>query len=110
VAASVIATPEALDLIERLQAEHGPLAFHQSGGCCAGSSPMCLPRDELPPSRYDMLLGEPAGVPFYIDSELYARWGSPKFVLDVSPGTGEGFSLEGTEGLHFVVRTPASGV
>jgi uncharacterized protein len=103
--ASVTATPAALELIERLSAREGPLAFHQSGGCCDGSSPMCFRREELPPSRYDILLGELSGNPFYIDSELYSRWGSPEFVIDVSPGGGEGFSIEGCEDVHFVART-----
>ena len=104
-APTVTATPEALALIERLEARHGPLVFHQSGGCCDGSSPMCLRRDELPPGRYDRRIGELAGAPFYIDSELYSRWGEPAFVVDVSPGAGEGFSLEGAAGVHFVART-----
>ncbi|HMD56803.1 MAG TPA: DUF779 domain-containing protein [Solirubrobacteraceae bacterium] len=102
------ATPAALELIESLRADHGALAFHQSGGCCDGSSPMCLMHGELPPSPYDIQLGELAGAPFYIDSELHARWGSPSFVIDVAPGAGEGFSLEGSRGVHFVARTPAA--
>lgn len=107
-AASVAATPAALDLIERLAAVHGPLVFHQSAGCCDGSSPMCLLRGELPPGRYDVMLGELAGQPFFIDSELYRRWGSPSLLIDVERGAGEGFSLEGSEGVHFVARTPVA--
>jgi uncharacterized protein len=103
--ACVTATPAALELIERLTAAHGALAFHQSGGCCEGNSPMCLRAGELPPSRYDVRLGELAGVPFYIDGELYERWGRPRFDVDVSAGAGEGFSLEGPEGVHFIART-----
>jgi uncharacterized protein len=102
--AFVTATPAALELIERLVATYGPLAFHQSGGCCDGSSPMCLRAGELPPSRYDVRLGELGGAPFYIDGELYERWGRPRFHIDVSPGAGEGFSLEGAGGVHFVAR------
>ncbi len=100
------ATAEALELIESLRAAHGALVFHQSAGCCDGSAPMCLGREELPPGPSDVLLGELAGVPFYVDSELYRRWGSPAFEIDVSPGAGEGFSLEGSGGVHFVSRTP----
>jgi uncharacterized protein (DUF779 family) len=103
--ASVSATPAALELIQRLQAAHGALVFHQSGGCCDGSSPMCLRMEELPPNRYDVRLGELAGAPFYIDGELYERWGSPSFVIDVAQGSGEGFSLEGAEGVHFLARS-----
>lgn len=103
------ATAAAAALIERLRAQHGPLVFHQSGGCCDGSSPMCLHRDELPPSRYDVKLGEVAGTPFYVDGDLYERWGSPRFELDVADGAGEGFSLEGSDGVHFVARSPRAG-
>ena len=100
------ATPAALELIRRLSARHGPLVFHQSGGCCDGSSPMCLRGGELPAGRYDRKLGVLAGAPFYVDSELYARWGSPELLIDVAPGAGEGFSIEGSEDVHFVARAP----
>jgi uncharacterized protein (DUF779 family) len=99
----VTATAEALDAIGRLKDGHGPLAFFQSGGCCDGSSPMCLRQGELPPSPNDVLLGEIAGTPFFVDAELYERWGRPGFVLDVSPGAPEGFSLGLPDG-HFVTR------
>jgi len=105
--ASVTGTPAAIGLIERLTASHGPLVFHQSGGCCDGSSPMCLRAGELPPRRYDLMLGALAGAPFYIDEEMYERWGRPQLEIDVSNGAGEGFSLEGAEGVHFVARTRA---
>ncbi len=103
--ATVTATPAALELIGRLSAAHGPLAFHQSAGCCDGSAPMCLHAEELPAGRYDIRLGELAGAPFYIDSELYERFGRPSFEIDVAPGAGEGFSLEGAQGVRFVART-----
>lgn len=100
------ATPAALDAIRRLQARHGALVFHQSGGCCDGSSPMCLHSGELPPGPYDVRLGELAGAPFYVDGELYERWGRPRLLIDLAAGSGEGFSLEGAEGVHFVALTP----
>ena len=103
----VTATPEALEVIERLRAAHGPLAFHQSGGCCDGTSPMCLKDGELPPSPSDVRLGDLGGAPFYIDADQYERWGRPKFLIDVSPGAAMGFSLEGLEGVHFISRAPA---
>jgi uncharacterized protein (DUF779 family) len=104
--ASVEATPAALEVIERLRAGHGPLAFFQSGGCCDGTSPLCFKDGELPPGRDDLLLGEIGGAPFYIDSDQHERWGRPRFLIDVGPGAAEGFSLEGLEGVHFVSRTP----
>ena len=102
----VRATPVALEVIERLRAGHGPLAFFQSGGCCDGTSPICLKDGELPPGPYDVRLGEIGGAPFYIDAEQYERWGTPRFLIDVAPGAAEGFSLEGLDGVHFISRSP----
>ena len=105
-AGAVGATRAALEVIRRLEAAHGPLMFFQSGGCCDGTSPMCLKDGELPPSRYDVCLGVIGGARFYIDSAQYERWGKPPLLVDVAPGAAEGFSLEGLEGVHFVSRTP----
>jgi uncharacterized protein len=103
----ITATPRASALVRRLASEHGPLAIHQSGGCCDGSLPLCLLADEMAPSPNDVLLGRVAGTPFYIDSEQYERWGEPEFLLDVADGAPEGFSLGGPD-LHFV-SAPRSG-
>jgi uncharacterized protein len=103
--AAVQATGAALEAIHRLEAAHGRLMFFQSGGCCDGTAPMCLRDGELPASPNDVLLGEIGGAPFYIDGEQYERWGRPRFLIDVSPGAAEGFSLEGLQGVHFVTRT-----
>jgi hypothetical protein len=91
--ARVTATPEALAEIERLRAAHGPLAFFESGGCCDGSSPMCLKASELPPGPGDVYLGRIGDAPFYVDADQYERWGRPAFVLDVAGGDPPGFSL-----------------
>lgn len=99
----VSATPEALEVIERLAAEHGPLVFLQSGGCCDGSSPLCLRRGELLMGPNDILLGEVGPAAFYVDRDQFERWGKPRFVIDVSPGAGDTFSLEGRDDLHFVL-------
>ena len=98
------ATDAAIELIERLRDEHGPLAIFQSGGCCDGSSPICVLADELPPGGGDLLLGEIAGAPVYVDSEQYERWRRPALQLDVGPGAAEGFSLS-LEDAHLVTRT-----
>ena len=100
-ASRVAATEAALAELERLRAENGPLELHLSGGCCDGSSPMCFPKGEFRVGSNDLLLGEVADCPFYVDRELYERWGSPTFVLDVGPGAGSGFSLEGVHDVHF---------
>ena len=105
----VTATPQAAETIRALAATHGPLVFHQSGGCCDGSSPMCLLADELPPGPHDLLLGEVAGTPFYIDADQDRRWGEPVIVVDVAPGGATSLSLEGALDLHFVARTVAAG-
>jgi uncharacterized protein (DUF779 family) len=103
----VTATTAALEAIARLQGEHGPLAFFQSGGCCDGSSPICMRDGELPPGAADLLLGAPGGARFYIDADQYERWRRPEFVIDVAAGAAEGFSLTLPD-LHFVSRTPAT--
>ena len=100
---AVTATAAALEAIARLRAARGRLAFFQSGGCCDGSSPICLQDGELPVSPGDVLLGRVGGAPFYVDRQQYERWGRPSFVLDVSPGSPEGFSI-GPPGAHFVTR------
>jgi len=99
--ASITATPRAAEMLRRLVLRHGPLALFQSGGCCDGSLPLCLLADDLAPGPGDALLGEVAGVPFYIDTEQFHRWGEPAFILDVAGGAPEGFSL-GLPDAHFV--------
>jgi uncharacterized protein (DUF779 family) len=101
----IAATDEALDAIERLTAKHGALMLFQSGGCCDGSSPLCLHEGELLTGPNDLLLGEVGGMPVYIDAEQDQRWNQPRFVLDVAPGPASGFSLEGLDGIHFFTRS-----
>ena len=98
----VTATPEAVEAIKRLRQRHGSIVFHQSGGCCSGSSPMCLRADELPPGPNDVELGDVVGVPVLIDRDLYASWNSPDFRIDVGAGAADSLSLEGSDGVHFV--------
>ena len=104
-ASRIVATEAALDAVRRLRAEHGPLMFFQSGGCCDGSSPMCFPDGELLLGPSDLLLGEIDGSPFYIDAEQYERWNRPTLVLDVAPGAGSSMSLEETHGVHFRLKS-----
>ncbi|KFL17274.1 DUF779 domain-containing protein [Geobacillus sp. NFOSA3] len=101
----VIATEAALELIEKLKAKHGPLMFHQSGGCCDGSSPMCYPQGELIVGDSDVLLGEIGGCPFYISKAQYEYWKHTQLIIDVVPGRGGMFSLEGPEGVRFHTRS-----
>jgi uncharacterized protein (DUF779 family) len=101
----VSATDAALQLIERLQAKHGPLLFHQSGGCCDGSSPMCYPRGEFMVGASDVKLGEIGGVPFYMSASQFEYWQHTHLIIDVVPGRGGMFSLEGPEGVRFLTRS-----
>jgi len=101
----VTATPAALALIDKLKARHGPLLFHQSGGCCDGSSPMCYPQDEFIVGDRDVKLGEIGGAPFYISPSQFEYWKHTQLVIDVVEGRGGMFSLENGEGVRFLVRS-----
>jgi uncharacterized protein (DUF779 family) len=99
-------TPAAREAISRLRAaQGGPVMFVQSGGCCAGSTPMCFPDGELIIGDIDVLLGDIDGCPFYIDARLDDAWGRDQLVLDVATGPPEGFSLAAGDNLHFITRS-----
>lgn len=102
---SVTATEAACALIERLKEQHGPLMFHQSGGCCDGSSPMCFPEGELITGPQDVELGKIAGCRFFMSRAQYEKWKHTRLVIDVVPGRGGMFSLEGPEGVRFLTRS-----
>ncbi|ROR48185.1 DUF779 domain-containing protein [Diaphorobacter sp. C33] len=104
-ATRVSATPEATALIKRLVAQHGPLMFHQSGGCCDGSAPMCFARGEFLLGDADVLLGEIAGQPFYMSRAQFAYWEHTHLLIDAVPGGGGMFSLEGPTGMRFLTRS-----
>jgi len=101
----VTATPAALTLIETLKSRHGDLMFHQSGGCCDGSSPMCYPRADFLLGDQDILLGTLADTPFYMHRAQFDYWKHTQLILDVVPGRGGMFSLEGPEGVRFLTRS-----
>ena len=101
----VTATDAALALIERLAAEHGPVLFHQSGGCCDGSAPMCFPRAEFMVGDHDRLLGRIGGAPFYISGPQFEYWQHTQLIIDVVPGRGGMFSLDGRDGVRFLTRS-----
>lgn len=106
--------PVAVDLLRSLWAEHGPLMFHQSGGCCDGSSPMCFPAGEFITSDRDVLLGRldiaPAGEPaqpidFWMSAEQFEYWKHTFLTVDVVTGRGSGFSAEAPRGVRFLIRS-----
>jgi uncharacterized protein (DUF779 family) len=101
----VVATPAALELISKLASEHGPLMFHQSGGCCDGSSPMCYPAGEFQVGGGDVRLGSIGGALFYMGAAQFELWRHTQLIVDVVPGRGSGFSLEAPEGFRFLTRS-----
>ena len=101
----VLATDAAVELIRKLRAKHGELMFHQSGGCCDGSSPMCYPRNEFLTGDSDVQLGEVDSVPFYMSKSQFEYWKHTQLILDVVPGRGGMFSLENSEGVRFLIRS-----
>jgi uncharacterized protein len=101
----VMATLSALQLIDKLRARHGALMFHQSGGCCDGSSPMCFPQGEFIVGDNDVCLGEIGDAPFYISGPQFEYWKHTQLIIDVVEGRGGMFSLENGEGVRFLVRS-----
>mgnify|MGYP000858007458 CR=1 FL=1 len=101
----VDATPAAIALIRKLRAVHGPLLFHQSGGCCDGSAPMCYPRGEFRIGSRDVLLGTIDDCEVYIGGDQYELWKHTTLTIDAVPGRGAGFSLESPEGMRFLTRS-----
>ncbi|WP_445502920.1 DUF779 domain-containing protein [Microvirga sp. G4-2] len=101
----VTATPAALDLIATLQNEYGPVLFHQSGGCCDGSSPMCYPQGDYIVGDADVLLGTIGGAPFYMSPSQYEYWKHTQLIIDVVPGRGGMFSLENGRDVRFLTRS-----
>ncbi len=102
---TVSATPAALDLIDEIVADHGPVMFHQSGGCCDGSSPMCYAQGDFLIGDYDVKMGEIGGAPFYISGSQYEAWKHTDIVIDVIPGRGGMFSLDNGREKRFLVRS-----
>jgi uncharacterized protein (DUF779 family) len=101
----VVATDAALTLIAKLVADHGPVMFHQSGGCCDGSAPMCYPAGDFIVGDYDRKLGSLGGMPFYISGPQFEYWQHTQLIIDVIPGRGGMFSLEGPTGQRFLTRS-----
>ena len=103
--AQVTATPQALELIEVLKRKHGPVFFHQSGGCCDNSAANCYLPGELTIGAGDVYLGDIGDSPFYISATQYETWKHTQLIIDVIEGHGGTFSLEGPEGKAFHTRS-----
>jgi uncharacterized protein (DUF779 family) len=101
----VMATDEAVAFVEELRAKHGEVLFHQSGGCCDGSAPMCFPVGEFMVGDNDRLLGDVGGAPFYISGPQFEYWKHTQLTIDVVSGNGGMFSLDNGTGRRFLVRS-----
>lgn len=107
----VALTPAAGDLLRRLRDRHGPLMFHQSGGCCDGSAPMCYPAGEFRTGGSDVHLGDldvdgvAEAIPFWMSASQFEYWRHTHLTVDVVPGRGSGFSVEAPEGVRFLIRS-----
>ncbi len=109
----VALTPASVELLRKLWEQHGPLMFHQSGGCCDGSSPMCYPAGDFLTGDSDVLLGrfdigtggQLQPLEFWMSKEQFAYWSHTHLTVDVVPGRGSGFSVESPEGKRFLIRS-----
>jgi len=101
----ILATPVAKALIHTLREKYGPLMFHQSGGCCDGSQPMCFPAGEFRVGNSDRCLGEIEDCRFYMGAEQFEYWKHTQLILDVTPGRGSSFSIEIPLGVRFYIQS-----
>ncbi|MEU5786655.1 DUF779 domain-containing protein [Micromonospora purpureochromogenes] len=112
---TVTVTPAAAEVLRSLRERHGPLMFHQSGGCCDGSAPMCYLAGEFRTGSSDVLLaslvvdGVPEPVEFWMSSAQWELWKHTRLTVDVVPGRGSGFSLEAPDGVRFLIRSRLAG-
>lgn len=101
----ILATEKALELINELREKNGPLMFHQSGGCCDGSQPMCFAKGEFKVGNSDVCLGEIDGCKFYMNADQFEYWKHTQLTLDVTAGRGSSFSLEIPLGVRFFIQS-----
>ncbi|XZF15796.1 DUF779 domain-containing protein [Chitinophagaceae bacterium MMS25-I14] len=101
----ILITEQAIEVIDQLRDRHGPLMFHQSGGCCDGSSPMCFEEGEFRTGDSDVLLGRIYGCNFYMSRDQFEYWQHTQLTLDVTQGRGASFSLEIPLGVRFMIRS-----
>lgn len=98
-------TPAAKELMDELKSFHGPIMFHQSGGCCDGSAPMCFALDDFKVGQSDIFLGMVYGAPFYMSASQFDYWKHTHLTLDVTPGRGSSFSIEIPTGKRFIIQS-----
>ena len=98
-------TPAAADVMATVRDKYGPLMFHQSGGCCDGSSPMCFEKGDFIVGGSDVWLGEIEGADFWMSEDQFEYWKHTHLTIDVTPGRGASFSLEIPLGVRFLIRS-----
>lgn len=101
----LLITEQAKNTIDQLKAVHGELIFHQSGGCCDGSAPICLPKEEFLINETDVWIGHIHSCNFYMSQDQFKYWQSTQLTLDAVEGRATGFSLEASIGLHFIIKS-----
>jgi uncharacterized protein (DUF779 family) len=101
----VVVTQKAAELIRHLEDEFGPLIFHQSGGCCEGTAPMCFRQSDFRVGANDVFLGTIAGCPFHIGAPTFRYFTHSQLIIDVTTGGGDSFSIEAPEGVRFITRS-----
>ncbi|REL38546.1 DUF779 domain-containing protein [Rhodohalobacter sp. SW132] len=101
----VLITDDAKEVMDELREKHGELMFHQSGGCCDGSSPMCYKAGQFRVGKSDVKLGEVYGAPFYMAKDQFKYWQHMQLTLDVKPGRGSSFSIEIPMGVRFLIKS-----
>lgn len=101
----VLITDEAKEVMDELRKKHGELMFHQSGGCCDGSSPMCYKKGQFKIGRSDVKLEEVYGAPFYMAKDQFEYWKHMQLTLDVKEGRGSSFSIEIPLGVRFLIKS-----
>lgn len=101
----ILVSDAAKNIIDQLRAQNGPLIFHQSGGCCDGSSPMCFSSDELFINETDIWLGQIHGCDFYMAKDQFAYWKHTQLTIDITEGRGASFSLEIPLGIRFIIKS-----
>lgn len=101
----VLITPAAEEVVRQLHSQYGPLLFHQSGGCCDGSAPMCFEKGDFLLGESDIKLGDIANCPFYMNSDQFEYWKHTQLTIDITKGRGSSFSLEIPLGVRFITRS-----
>jgi uncharacterized protein len=101
----VVATDEALRLIDSMKEKHGSIILYQSGGCCDGSAPMCYIKGDFLLGDSDVFLGSIGDTPFYMHKSQYDYWKHTQLIIDALEGRGATFSLDSVEEKHFITRS-----